>query len=294
MSELLKKFIEGYDETKIVERTIEDDWQEITRAYQNKLVMQATLEAIELHYDIPCAVVYIGSTKGIIPIQEYGLFNAGTVQTSDDLSDKTKVNRSYKILRSITGQKIAFIIKGMDKKNNLFTASRKEAIEWMKEKTVEALETKSITIGVVRNVNPFRVMLDIGGVTAVLKAEEYRHGWTDDLSEHVQVGDHIKIKVLEFDKENGHAVVSRKALIPDPWKQLDIAERNEYNAEITGIRETGAYFRIKSKAGYVEGFLKHPRHNILKRGDKALIRILNIDSDKKRIFGLYIRPINVS
>lgn len=294
MSDALRKFIEGYDETKVIERTVEDDWQEVIRSFQNKLVTQATLEAIETHFDIPCAIVYVGSIKGVIPVQEYGISKANCVQTKEDLVERQKINNSYQFLRSIIGQKIAFIIKGIDKSSNLFTASRKEAIEWMREKTIEALDVNSVTIGVVRNVNPYRALVDIGGITALLKAEEYRHGWTDDLSEQIQVGDHIKVKLLEFDKENGHAMVSRKVLINDPWEHLDVTERSEYHAEITGIRENGAFFRIKAKSGYVDGFLRHPRHNVLKRGDKALVRILNIDGERKSMFGLYIRPINVS
>lgn len=293
--ELLKRFIEGYDEQKALETLTEKDyWQDVIRAEQNRLIVQEPLEGIEIHFDIPCAIVYMGNIKGIIPVHEFGINKENYVNSREDLADKEKLNNSYRFLRSMTGQKIAFIIKGHDKENNLFTASRKEALEFMKKRAEEELAAGSKTIAVVRNVNPYRAIADIGGIPAVLLSAEYQHGWTDDLTEHVQVGDHIMVKIIDFDREKGRALVSRKALIPDPWENLELREKCEYACEIMGVRENGCFFRVKTKSGYVDGFLKHPRHELLNRGDKALVRILNIDKDKRRIFGLYLRPLKVS
>jgi ribosomal protein S1 len=293
--DFLKKFIEGYDEQKAQELMTERDyWQDVVRAEQNKLIVQEPLAGIETHYDVPCAIVYIGDIKGIIPVYEFGINKENHVNTREDLKEKEKVANSYRFLRALSGQKIAFIIKGYDKASGVFTASRKEALEWMKKRTEEELIPGAKTLAVIRNVNPYRAIADIGGVPAILASAEYQHGWTDDLSEHIKVGDHIMVKVLNFDKEKGRAVISRKALIPDPWENLELREKSEYTAEITGVRERGCYFRIKTKNGYVDGFLRHPRHELLSRGDKALVRILDINPEKRTIFGLYLRPLKVN
>jgi ribosomal protein S1 len=208
--ELLKRFIEGYDEQKALETLTEKDyWQDVIRAEQNRLIVQEPLEGIEIHFDVPCAVVYMGNIKGIIPVHEFGINKENYVNSREDLTDKEKLNNSYRFLRSMTGQKIAFIIKGHDKENNLFTASRKEALEWMKKRAEEELAAGDKTIAVVRNVNPYRAIADIGGIPAVMLSAEYQHGWTDDLTEHVQVGDHIMVKIINFDKEKGRAIISR-------------------------------------------------------------------------------------
>ncbi len=303
MSELLKDFmkgrhIEGYDEQKAKEAEENDYWQEIVRYEQNKMLVQKTLEGIETHFGLPCAITYIGNIKGIIPIHEFGINKGGHINNREDLEGedevKDKLDNSYRFLRSIIGQKIAFIIKGHDRKENLFTASRKEAVEIMKETTKEKMVSGSKTLAVIRNVNPYRAIADIGGIPAILPAAEYRHGWTDDLTEHLKVGDHVKTQVIDFDKVQGNAVISRKVLTPDPWENLEIIEKSEYQGEITGIRENGCFFRIKTKGGYVDGFFTHPKHEIINKGDKALVRILNINQHKKFILGLYIRPINVA
>lgn len=295
MMDLLKRMIEGYDEQRAMEALAEKDyWQDVIRAEQNKLVVQEELDGIETHFDVPCAVVFIGSIKGIIPVYEFGINKEGFVNCREDLRDEKKLGKSYQFLRSMTGQKIAFFVKGHDKEDNLFTGSRKEALEWMKKRTEEELVAGGKTLAVVRNVNPYRAILDVGGIPAILSAAEYQHGWTDDLTEPVQIGDHIMVKILNFDKEKGRITVSRKALIPDPWENLELIGKSEYTCEIMGVREGGCYFRVKTQNGYVDGFLRHPRHEVLNRGDKALVKILNIDKGKRRIFGLYVRPLKSS
>lgn len=293
--DLLKRMIEGYDQQKAMDAINEKDyWQDVIRATQNQLIMQEELSGIEVHADIPCAVVYIGTIKGLIPVHEFIANQKNHVNTLEDLKDEKKMNKSYQFLRSMMGQKIAFLIKGYDRKENLFTASRKEALVAMQKLTEEELAHKEKTMAVVRNVNPYRAIVDIGGVSATLSAVEYQHGWTDDITDHLQVGDHLVVKIINIDKEKGRVEVSRKALIPNPWEKIDLRDKCEYSCEITGVRERGCYFRLKTQNGYVDGFMRHPRHEVLNRGDKALVKILNIDKEKQRIFGLYVRPLKVS
>ena len=68
-----RKFIEGFDENKIIQER--DYWQDVIRAQQNKMIIQAEVEAIEEQLDVPCAVIYLGegesNIKGVIPIYEF-------------------------------------------------------------------------------------------------------------------------------------------------------------------------------------------------------------------------------
>ncbi|MDR3584701.1 MAG: hypothetical protein P4L59_05180, partial [Desulfosporosinus sp.] len=229
--------------------------------------------------------------KGLIPVYEFGIEQNNCVKSKDDLKDGEKLKHSYQFLRNMTGQKIAFMVKGHVKKDNVFMASRKEGIEWMRKRTEGDLAVGDKILAVVRKVLPTRIIADIGGMTAFLSASDYQHGWSDDLTELAQTGDHIMVKYLGYDKEKGVATISRKALIPDPWEKMDLLEQAEYISEIMGVRENGCYFRVKTKNGYVDGFLRHPRHEVLNRGDKALIKLLSIDNDHQRLFGLYLRPL---
>ena len=292
--DLLRRMVEGYDEQKAMDTIAlseKDYWQDVIRAEQTHLVLQEEVAGIETHGETPCAVVYIGSVKGLIPVYEFGIEQNSCVKTKDDLKDEEKLKNSYQFLRNMTGQKIAFMVKGHVKKDNVFMASRKEGLEFMRKRTEADLTEGDKILAVVRKVLPNRIIADIGGMTAILAAPDYQHGWSDDLTELAEVGDHIMVKYLGFNKDRGVVTISRKALIPDPWEKLDLLEQAEYTSEIMGVRENGCYFRVKTKNGYVDGFLHHPRHEVLSRGVKALVKLLSIDKDHRSIFGLYLRPI---
>src|SRR5664279_1929290 len=113
--DLLKRMIEGYDEQKALDTIAlseKDYWQDVIRAEQTHLVLQEDVSGIETHGETPCAVVYIGSVKGLIPVYEFGIEQNNYVKTKDDLKDEEKLKNSYQFLRNMTGQKIAFMVKG--------------------------------------------------------------------------------------------------------------------------------------------------------------------------------------
>jgi ribosomal protein S1 len=292
--DLLRRMVEGYDEQKAMDAialTVKDYWQDVIRAEQNRLVLQEEVAGIETHGETPCAVVYIGPIKGLIPVYEFGIDQDSCIKTKEDLKDEEKLKSSYQFLRNVTGQKVAFMIKGHVKKDNVFMASRKDGLAWMRKRTVGEVSVGDTILAVVRKVLPDRIYTDIGGMTATLAIAEYQHGWSENLTELVQTGDHMVVKCIAINEEKNTATISRKALIPDPWEKLDLLDQSEYIAEIMGIREDGNYFRVKTKNGYIDGFLRHPRHEKLTRGDKALVKIISIEKDRKRLFGLYLRPL---
>src|SRR5690606_10896125 len=106
-----------------------------------------------------------------------------------------------------------------DRENNLFTASRKAALEHMANVTWSRVEEGQILMSVVRDVMPWGIKVDIGGVQVEIPIDEVDHGWIDDLYEKVRVGDHLRVKVIELDKENKTIKVSAKQAKPSPWPE---------------------------------------------------------------------------
>lgn len=54
-----------------------------------------------------------------------------------------------------------------------------------------------------------------------------KYGWIDDLTEEIKQGDHLKVKVLEIDKEEKKVVVSAKAT---QTGHPDFYARNKWNS----------------------------------------------------------------
>lgn len=284
MDQTLNVLIEGYDETKVEEinhhENYDKDWESVYRSRQTGTIMQADVLGIEENSygnkTIPCAIVYVGNVKGIIPMEFMNVKN-------------------YQEFRKYTGQKVAFKVIGIDKENKIFIGSRNAAIEHMANATWKKIkegfiQEGSTILGVVRNIERKELHIDIGGVLATMDITEYDYGWIDNLSAVVSVGDHIRCKILSIDMEEKKITLSRKALLPNPW--LSISERftvgGEYVGKVTGVVNQGYYVNLMPG---VDSFARHMMRTTLKRGDKVLVRIIDINTEEEKITARIVRKI---
>jgi len=269
--------IEGFDPTKVQESEVDQHWKKVYGAYQNKTILQAPvtgiekLNGIDKDLDKQCAVVTLGTIRGYIPLEFSGAEN-------------------IRQLRAMTGQTVAFKVLNYDREAGVFTASRLAALEQMAEITLKKIEEGDIIIAVVRHVGSSLVRADIGGIEVKIPIEEISYGWIDDLTEVVKVGDHLKVKVLEIDKENKKVKVSAKATQTNPWP--DCAGRyskgNEYVGKVSGVREYGVFVNLEPG---VDSLAPHLKFQNVKKGDRVLVRVLNVDVKKEQIRSRITRVI---
>lgn len=260
----MQVLIEGFDPSKVqVENEFNNDWKKVYGAYQNNSILQASMTGIETLLDKPCAVVTLGNIRGFIPLEFTG---------ADNLRQ----------LRAMTGQSVAFKVLNYDREAEVFTGSRIAALEHMASITLKKIDVDDEIIAVVRSVSPSLVRADIGGIEVKISLEEIKYGWIDDLTEEVNQGDHLKVKVLEIDKEEKKVVVSAKAAQENPWLRSigRYSSGNEYVGTVSGVREYGVFVNLE--AG-VDSLARHLKFQNVKRGDRVLVRVLETDAKKEQI-----------
>ena len=260
----MQVLIEGFDPSKVqVENEFNNDWKKVYGAYQNNSILQASMTGIEKLLDKPCAVVTLGNIRGFIPLEFTG---------ADNLRQ----------LRAMTGQSVAFKVLNYDREAEVFTGSRIAALEHMASITLKKIDVDDEIIAVVRSVSPSLVRADIGGIEVKIPLEEIKYGWIDDLTEEVKQGDHLKVKVLEIDKEEKKVVVSAKATQENPWLRSigRYSSGNEYVGTVSGVREYGVFVNLE--AG-VDSLARHLKFQNVKRGDRVLVRVLETDAKKEQI-----------
>ncbi|MBC7238535.1 MAG: S1 RNA-binding domain-containing protein, partial [Chloroflexi bacterium] len=71
----------------------------------------------------------------------------------------------------------------------------------MAKKTWEEIEEGQIGTATVRLVTPYRVIVDIGGIQAVIPPSELSWGWVNDPRDIVQVGESFDVKIIHVDRE---------------------------------------------------------------------------------------------
>ncbi len=84
--------------------------------------------------------------------------------------------------------------------------------------------------GKVKSIRDFGVFVDLGGVDGMVHVSELTHRAAVRPSQVAKVGEVVRGKVLEADREKGRIALSIKALEPDPW------------GEVPGRFPTGAAF----------------------------------------------------
>jgi small subunit ribosomal protein S1 len=260
---LMQVLIEGFDPSKVQETEVDENWKTVFGAYQNQTILQAPITGIERQLDKHCAVVTLGTVRGYIPLEFTGAEN-------------------IRQLRSMTGQSILFKVLNYDRAEGIFTASRKAALEQVAAITLKKIEVDQVIIAVVRHVSQTLVRADIGGIEVKMPVEDISYGWIDDLTEKVKIGDHLKVKVQEIDKEHQKVKVSAKEVAGNPWPSCAgrYQKGNEYVGTVSGVREYGIFINLEPG---VDCLSRHLKFQDVDKGDRVLVRVLETDARKEQI-----------
>lgn len=266
-------------------------WIDIYASRQNRSIITAEVTGVEEisigDEKVPCLVVG-REIKGLIPLQESGIEPA-----ADKRATKGRLAR-------LIGQEIKCIVTGIDRENNLFTASRKQALERIAARTWAEIEEGQVRTAVVRryirgfNPRPVNlgIELEMDGITAFLPVQEISHGWVDDL-EMLPLGEEIEVKIISIDKEKEKVVASLKALIPDPWPEcaLRYVKNGTYAGTVTGVVDYGVF--VSFEPG-VNCLCRHLKAGKLVKGDRVAVTITRIEPKERKINGYIARVIRKS
>lgn len=124
-------------------------------------------------------------------------------------------------IQEVTGTQIN--IEEVDNKGIVNIASSdKESIDkavaWVKRITFTP-EVGDVFDSVVRSVMPYGVFVDFHGKSGLLHVSEISHSRIENVADHFQEGDEVKVKLIGVDKKTGKLRLSRKALLPKPERK---------------------------------------------------------------------------
>lgn len=108
------------------------------------------------------------------------------------------IEQERKYLRNMLGAKIYFIIMKVDELTECAVASRKKVME------IKYIKANCL------------------GIDVNLRIDNLAYGYIQDINEFYSVGDVIRVKILEIDKENHKLKISAKELLEDSYKNIRI------------------------------------------------------------------------
>ncbi len=204
--------------------------------------------------------------------------------------------RPVKDFSYLTGQEIEAIVIKMDEVRNNIVISRKavmqEANSADREALLETLEEGKEIEGIVKNLADYGAFVDLGGVDGLLHITDISWQRVNHPSEKLTIGDKIKVKVLNYDKEKMRVSLGLKQLTLSPWD--NISDRLPIGKKVPGtvsnLTDYGAFVRIEDG---VEGLVHVSEMDwtnanarpskIVKLGQEVEVVVLDVQESKHRI-----------
>lgn len=196
------------------------------------------------------------------------------------------------------------IIEFKDIKNTTrIVASRRDLLKAEKERKDEetwGLLTKDTVVqGEVKRLTAFGAFVDVQGIDGLLHVSEISWGRIERPGSILNIGDKLKVYILDIDKEKKKLSLSIKKITENPWNNADI--KYPVGAIVLGkvvrFAKFGAFIELEPGVDALVHIsqISHKRidkpEDVLNIGDEIKARILEVSKENKKI-GLSIREID--
>ena len=238
-------------------------------------------------------IVAVEGLRGFVPSSQIS-----AMRRSQSTGD-TPEQRWQKMI----GQPISVRVIEVDRERRRLILSERaastESRQSIKERVIEELEEGKVYTGRVTSLANFGAFININGADGLVHLSELSWEHIEHPREVLEVGQEVKVKVINVDREKKRIGLSVRALQDDPWKsrveKYSVGQLVE--GVITRLTKFGAFARLE---GDIEGLIhiseiaehriEHPKE-VLKEGEVKSLRVIRIDPDQHRI-GLSLRKVD--
>jgi len=167
--------------------------------------------------------------------------------------------KDVRTLERFVGRSLRLRVLEADRRSKKVVLSHRQLVEEEREQrraeTMARLEEGVVMEGKVRSLTSYGAFIDLGGVDGLLHVSEIAWTRVKDPAEVLKVGDTVQVTVLDVNKETGKISLSRRQILPDPWKEAarKLRPGQMVKGRITRVVRTGAFAQL-NEAG-IEGFI---------------------------------------
>jgi len=143
----------------------------------------------------------------------------------------------------------------------------------------------------VSGLTSYGAFVNLGGADGLIHISELSWDRITSVSDVLNVGDDVKVKVIKLDPELSRISLSLRQMSDDPWDTIEkrFPPGKAVEGEVTKTKKYGAFLQI---ADGVEGLLHiselswdhvERTEDVLKVGDKVEVMVLSADKVRRRI-----------
>jgi small subunit ribosomal protein S1 len=198
-------------------------------------------------------------------------------------------------IQKLRGRELSFKILELDRREKNLVVSHREYLKEMEERRKDelfsSLEEGKVLEGEIKSIVDFGIFVDIGGFEGLVHRSEIT--WKDLPAppNTYKVGDKIKVKILDFDRQRERISLSIKRLRPNPWEGISkrYPKGEKFKGEVVSITSFGAFVKLEEDVeGLVHiselswGYPEDPRE-VVSEGDIVEVVILDCNEAERRI-----------
>ena len=281
------------------ERTVEtendklrSDLLDLVESFKGKKILTGTIQGVERlasNPEICYAVTYHGDFKIIIPVLD-------AIEEPENYRDQPKGDVLHYLLNKRLGAEVDYIVKRIDQEGGVVAANRLEAMALKRREyyfrtdrdgnyqIYEGIRAEARVVSVIRA----GIFVDLFGAECYIPLRELSYQRWVDAASHYQPGQRVLVKVLEVDRSDRNkprVTASVKQASENPYEKAlkKYAVGNRYVGTVSLVDLSGVFVSLD---GGIDCLCSRPKRGRPPRGARVTVRILGINNETNRIWGV--------
>ena len=179
-------------------------------------------------------------------------------------------------------------------RNNVVLSRRAVLEEERKEARQQILDRLSPGVeveGQISNIVDFGAFVDLDGIDGLIHISELSWSHVNHPSEVLEIGQRVRVKVLDVDRDRQRISLGLKQTQTDPWQRLmdECTQGDVVAGRITKVVTFGAFAEIVSGveglihiSELAEHHVENPRE-VVQQGQDVNVKIVEIDPERRRL-----------
>ncbi len=198
-------------------------------------------------------------------------------------------------LDEFMGQTLECKVIELNRSRNNVVLSRRAVLEEerkeVREQILDRLQPGQIVEGKISNIVDFGAFVDLDGIDGLIHISELSWSHVNHPSEVVAIGDEVRIKVLDIDRDRQRISLGLKQTQEDPWQRVVSTHRSGDVLEgtVTKVVAFGAFVEILPGVEGLVHISELADHHVespsevVEPGAKLNVKILEIDEERRRL-----------
>ena len=198
-------------------------------------------------------------------------------------------------LDEFKGQTLECKVIELNRSRNNVVLSRRAVLEEerkeVREQILGRLEPGMVVEGKISNIVDFGAFVDLEGIDGLIHISELSWSHVNHPSEILTVGETVRVKVLDIDRDRQRISLGLKQTQEDPWQKVlnEYKQGDALEGKVTKVVAFGAFVEVVPGVEglvHISELADHHVENpaeVVQPGEEVWVRILEIDEERRRI-----------